>query len=105
MPAPRRVIISVVSDLVTDQRVHRTALALHSKGLIVTLVGRQMRSSLQIPERPYQTKRFKLGFETGPLFYAFYNIRLFFFLLFSKADILVTNDLDTLLPNFIISRL
>ncbi|MBP9789505.1 MAG: glycosyltransferase [Bacteroidia bacterium] len=64
-----------------------------------------MRSSLQIPERPYQTKRFKLGFETGPLFYAFYNIRLFFFLLFSKADILVTNDLDTLLPNFIISRL
>ena len=93
MPAPRRVIISVVSDLVTDQRVHRTALALHSKGLIVTLVGRQMRSSLQIPERPYQTKRFKLGFETGPLFYAFYNIRLFFFLLFSKADILVTNDL------------
>ncbi len=105
MPAPRRVIISVVSDLVTDQRVHRTALALHSKGLIVTLVGRQMRSSLQIPERPYQTKRFKLGFETGPLFYAFYNIRLFFFLLFSKADIFVTNDLDTLLPNFIISRL
>lgn len=105
MPAPRRVIISVVSDLVTDQRVHRTALALHSKGLIVTLVGRQMRSSLQIPERPYQTKRFKLGFESGPLFYAFYNIRLFFFLLFSKADILVTNDLDTLLPNFIISRL
>ena len=105
MPAPRRVIISVVSDLVTDQRVHRTALALHSKGLIVTLVGRKMRSSLQIPERPYQTKRFKLGFETGPLFYAFYNIRLFFFLLFSKADIFVTNDLDTLLPNFIISRL
>lgn len=105
MPAPRRVIISVVSDLVTDQRVHRTALALHSKGLIVTLVGRKMRSSLQMPERPYQTKRFKLGFETGPLFYAFYNIRLFFFLLFSKADILVTNDLDTLLPNFIISRL
>lgn len=105
MPAPRRVIISVVSDLVTDQRVHRTALALHSKGLIVTLVGRKMRSSLQMPERPYQTKRFKLGFESGPLFYAFYNIRLFFFLLFSKADILVTNDLDTLLPNFIISRL
>lgn len=105
MPVPRRVIISVVSDLVTDQRVHRTALALHSKGLIVTLVGRRLRSSLSMPSRPYQTKRFNLGIETGPLFYAFYNIRLFFFLLFSKADILVTNDLDTLLPNFIISDL
>jgi len=105
MPVPRRVIISVVSDLVTDQRVHRTALALHSKGLIVTLVGRKLQSSLSMPDRPYQTKRFNLGIETGPLFYAFYNIRLFFFLLFSKADILITNDLDTLLPNFIISRL
>lgn len=105
MPVPRSVIISVVSDLVTDQRVHRTALALHSKGLKVTLVGRQMRKSLPMPSRPYETVRFKLGFETGPLFYAFYNIRLFFFLFFRKSDVLLANDLDTLLPNFIISKL
>ncbi len=105
MPVPRRVIISVVSDLVTDQRVHRTALTLHSKGLKVILVGRRMRRSLDMPVRPYQTKRFNLGIETGPLFYALYNIRLFFFLLFSRADVFVTNDLDTLLPNFIVSRL
>ena len=105
MPVPRRVIISVVSDLDTDQRVHRTAIALHSKGLKVTLVGRRLRSSLPLPTRPYNTKRFNLGVETGPLFYAFYNIRLLIFLLFTKADVLVTNDLDTLLPNFIISRL
>ncbi len=105
MPVPRRVIISVVSDLVTDQRVHRTAMALHSKGLKVKLVGRKMRKSLEMPNRPYDFKRFKLGFESGPLFYAFYNIRLFFYLLFNKADVLVTNDLDTLLPNFIVSKL
>ena len=104
MPVPRRVIISVVSDLVTDQRVHRTALALHSKGLKVILIGRRLRKSLEMPVRPYETKRFRLGIETGPLFYALYNIRLFFFLLFNKHDILVTNDLDTLLPNFIISK-
>ena len=102
---PRRVIISVVSDLVTDQRVHRTALALHSKGLKVTLVGREKGNSLPMPSRPYDVKRFKLWAETGPLFYAFYNIRLFIYLLFKKADVLVTNDLDTLLPNFIISKL
>ncbi|MBK9414838.1 MAG: glycosyltransferase [Bacteroidetes bacterium] len=102
---PRRVIISVVSDLVTDQRVHRTALALHSKGLKVTLVGRRMRKSLKMPDRPYEIKRFNLGIETGPLFYALYNIRLFFYLLFNKADVLVTNDLDTLLPNYIVSKL
>ena len=38
-------------------------------------------------------------FNKGPLFYAFYNIRLFFYLLFSKADIFHANDLDTLWAN------
>ena len=37
--------------------------------------------------------------------YLVFNIQLFFYLLFKKADVLWANDLDTLLPNFIISRL
>ena len=103
--ARKKVIISVVSDLVTDQRVNRAALTLHKQGMEVILIGRKLKKSLPMEERPYKAKRFKLWFEKGPLFYASYNIRLFLYLLFNKADIYLANDLDTLPTNFLASRL
>lgn len=101
----KTIIISVVSDLVTDQRVNRSAWALTRLGHDVVLVGRKLKKSLNVDKRPYETLRFSLMFEKGFLFYATFNIRLFFFLLFNKADILLANDLDTLPANFLASQL
>lgn len=72
-------------------------------GFEVTLVGRKLKTSLPI-KRKYRTVRMKLLFTKGPFFYAEYNVRLYLFLLFSKVDILLANDLDTLAANFLASR-
>jgi glycosyltransferase involved in cell wall biosynthesis len=74
-------------------------------GFEVLLIGRKKQDSLILNTRDYKTRRMNLLFEKGPLFYAEYNIRLYFYLLFHSADILFANDLDTLLPNFIIHKI
>lgn len=99
----KTIVISVVSDLVTDQRVHRSAWALTRRGHRVVLVGRKLKKSLPLDKRPYETYRFNMLFETGFWFYAIYNIRLFFYLLFHRTDILMANDLDTLLANYLVA--
>ena len=100
----KRIIISVISDLNTDQRVLKAAYTCHRNGYDVHLIGRKLKNSLPL-DVPFRSKRMKLLFNHSALFYAEYNIRLFFSLIFSKADILLSNDTDTLLANYLVSKI
>lgn len=100
----KKVIVSVINDLSSDQRVHKVCSTLQALDVSVELVGRQLPESKPL-ERSYRTTRMKLLFRKGPLFYLEFQIRLFFLLMGRRADLLVANDLDTLLPNYLISRI
>lgn len=100
----KRAIVSVTNDLATDNRVHRTCMVLQDLGYAVLLVGRLLPGSPAL-ERPYATKRMRLVFRKGPFFYAEHNLRLFLLLLWRRATVLVSNDLDTLPANFLAARI
>ena len=91
--------------MVTDNRVHKVCTSLVNLGFDILLIGRKLPNSLPMNSRNYQTKRFTLLFKTSMFFYAEYNLRLFIFLLFTKFDVLLANDLDTLTANFIVSKI
>ena len=97
--------VSVINDLVTDNRVNKTCMALIECGYDVTLVGRKLSNSLPIPNWTFKTIRLKMILKKGPLFYFFFNLRLFFVGLINKTDLFYANDLDTLAPMFLLSKL
>ena len=100
----KKVILSVSNDLINDQRVNKVATSLTEFGFDVTSLGVKDKSR-NIGERPYKTKYLNLFFQKHALFYAEYNIKLFFYLLFYDFDIYVSNDLDTLMPSYIASKI
>ncbi len=94
----KRIVCTVTTDLNYDQRMIRICSALSECGYAVTLVGRKRPHSKPFSEKPYEQVHLNGFFESGFLFYAEYNIRLFFYLLRNKFDIYNACDLDTILP-------
>jgi glycosyltransferase involved in cell wall biosynthesis len=101
----RRIVFTVTNDLSYDQRMHRIAGTLAEAGYDVLLVGRKRKGSIPLAEKNFRQKRLSCWFDKGLLFYAEYNFRLFFFLLFKKADLICAIDLDTILPVYFSSVL
>ncbi|MCX7987387.1 MAG: glycosyltransferase [Bacteroidales bacterium] len=97
--------LSVTNDVVADQRIHRIASTLADEGYKIHVVGRMLNCKYNFSNRPYQVHLLKVPIKKGFLFYAFYNLWLLIFILFRKTHILIANDLDTVIPNFIVSKI
>jgi glycosyltransferase involved in cell wall biosynthesis len=99
------VIVTVISDLVTDSRVHRTCQTLHENGYRVLLIGSLKKGSLELKSRDYQTDRLKTWFKSSALFYIEFNFRLFLRVFRIPADIYLGNDLDVMPATLGVARL
>src|SRR5215213_6540711 len=97
--------VSVITELTTDQRVIRICTTLQEMGFDVTVIARQFSDSLPLGDYIFQARRIKCFFRTGFMQFVEFNTKLFFHLLFSKTDYFLSNDLDTLVPNYIVSTL
>ena len=92
----KKVIAAVTNDLIYDQRMQRICNSLVLHGLVVELVGRNLKDSESFTKQNFQQTRLTCVFNKGFLFYAEFNIRLFIFFLFNEFDIVCGCDLDTL---------
>ena len=97
--------LTVTNDLTYDQRMIRICSSLTVAGHTVELIGRKLKTSIALSQRPFLQKRIKCFFEKGKLFYMEYNFRLFFYLLFKKTNCLCAIDLDTILPVLFCSKI
>ena len=84
---------------------HRICGSLQSAGFPVVLVGRELNSSLPLTNQNFRQKRLFCIFTRGFLFYAEYNLRLFFYLLFQPMAGICAIDLDTIFPAYMVSRI
>jgi glycosyltransferase involved in cell wall biosynthesis len=100
-----RIVFSVINCACHDQRIRKIAGIVSGMDCDITIVGRKRGGCCASGLVPFSTISFNMLFRRGFLFYMFFNIRLFTYLLFHKYDILVSNDLDTLLPNFLVSKI
>lgn len=105
MKKQTRIVCTVINDLNYDQRMNRICSTLADAGYDVTLVGIRRKKSKPLLERPFKQVRLPIIAEKGKILYFDYWIKLFFFLLFRKVDILCAIDLDTILPVYYVSKL
>ena len=100
----KRIAVLVSNDLNHDQRVLKTCATLEAEGWEPVLIGREMPESKPL-QVPFEARRMRLHFKRGAGFYAALQLGLFRALLRTDVDAIWANDLDTLLPAFLMARI
>ena len=99
----KRIYFTVTNDLNIDQRMQRICTTLAENSYDITLVGRELPTSLPLIAQKFKQRRLKCWFNKGKLFYFEYNLRLLSFLMLKKMDAICAIDLDTIHPCYTIS--
>ena len=100
-----KVLVSVFNNLSTDQRVEKVCRTLSENGFTIELIGNNW-GGLPDLKRDYPVSRIILKSKILRYAYVEFQWKLYKELL-KKADqhtILLSNDLDTLLPNYLVSK-
>lgn len=101
----KKIITSAFSNLSTDQRIEKICRTLHERGYEIELLGNNWGGAEKM-SRPYQVSRIPLISTSLKTAYFEFNWKLYRELK-RKADkntILHANDLDVLLPNYILAK-
>lgn len=93
----KKAILTVTNDITSDQRVNKAAKTLNDLGYEVLIIGVKRKDSKAFSPGYATIRRIPLLFHKKFMFYAEYNLKLFFVLLFGRFSLLISNDLDTLL--------
>ena len=101
----RKILISAFSNLYTDQRIEKICRSLHENNYNLELVGNDWNGAVNMT-RPYPFVRIPLISRSLKTAYFEFNWKLYYHLR-KRADqhtVLYANDLDALLPNYLISK-
>jgi glycosyltransferase involved in cell wall biosynthesis len=101
----KKIITSAFSNLYTDQRIEKVCRTLHENGYEVELIGNDWNGAEKM-SRPYSFSRIKLISTSLKTAYFEFNWKLYYELKkkANKNTILHANDLDALLPNYLIAK-
>lgn len=101
----RKIITSAFSNLYTDQRIEKVCKTLFDNGYSIDLIGNDWGGSEKM-ERPYSFSRIELKSKSLKTAYFEFNWKLYKELKkkVDKNTILHANDIDALLPNYLIAK-